>query len=162
MMRIVIDSLVAVMLAGVLASVIMFNREDGVEEHLVEQTREAVREVRQQLTLQVALEKTDLNDYGWPRTIDPDWFTSGLPKNTLLDENARPWLEVAGIGDRDRDHPANIVASSKTLAAFWYNPYNGVVRARVPEGTTDETSLRLYNSVNASLITSVVPEWDSR
>jgi hypothetical protein len=31
---------------------------------------------------------------------------------------------------------------------FWYNPARGIVRARVPDQTTDEATLSLYESIN--------------
>ena len=33
-------------------------------------------------------------------------------------------------------------------AMFWYNPVRGIVRARVPDQTTDESTLSLYEQVN--------------
>lgn len=154
MMRLVIDSLVAVMLAAVLAGVIIHNREQDEQMLAVETTRTSLRQIDRQLALRIALEQVDLTDTGHPRTIDPSWFQGELPRNMLLDA-ARPWMDIAGLEDRDRVHPLNIAATDGKVAAFWYNPYQGVVRARVPQALTDREMLDLYNRVNATKLESM-------
>jgi hypothetical protein len=52
-------------------------------------------------------------------------------------------------------HPVWKVLKSGAPAAYWYNPTNGVVRARVGSvGTADET-LEFYNEVNDSAETAL-------
>jgi hypothetical protein len=44
------------------------------------------------------------------------------------------------------------------MAAFWYNPYQGILRARVPVMISDEESLSVYNRINSSSLTSIFPK----
>jgi len=155
-MRLVIDSLVAVMLAGVLASIIVFNRKHDEQQLALEQTRQAIRQIEQQISLQITLERVEVNDNGFPRTVDPTWFQIEVPDNAMFDD-ARPWLEVAGPEDRDLEHPARLTAVDPSQATFWYNPYRGIVRARVPEGISDAATIRMYNAANGTSISSIAP-----
>jgi hypothetical protein len=47
------------------------------------------------------------------------------------------------------------VAASRMQSRFWYNPYAGVVRARVPQGASDAAALKMYNAVNVSRLRSL-------
>jgi hypothetical protein len=40
-------------------------------------------------------------------------------------------------------------------AGYWYNPNQGIVRARVPVGISDDRALRLYNRINGTALTSI-------
>jgi hypothetical protein len=42
-----------------------------------------------------------------------------------------------------------------STAAFWYNPYKGILRARVPYDISDERALDLYNRVNGTSVSSI-------
>ena len=79
--------------------------------------------------------------------IDPDWFEGDLPENPLVGPE-HPWVEIAPIADKARLHPSRLTTSLASVASFWYNPYNGVVRARVPVGISDARALDVYNEVN--------------
>ena len=59
---------------------------------------------------------------------------------------------------RDYLHPHNLVAGDSSIAGFWYNPYQGLVRARVPPGVSDATVLKLYNEINDCTLESIFPE----
>jgi len=87
-------------------------------------------------------------------TIDPAWFQEAAPGNPLLDED-RPWVEVAGTSQADLLHPPVRMAVEKSIAAFWYNPYQGVVRARVPVMVSDDKATELYNRVNGTGMSSI-------
>lgn len=157
-MRLLIDLLVALMLAGVLAGVMYFNRQRDEHESHIRRTQQAITQIQGQLKVQMALERVEVTDTGWPRTVDPDWFPLDPPRNMLL-QDGRAWLEVAGPEDRLLRHPRSITADGRSLASFWYNPYSGVVRARVPAGTTDVETLALYNRVNRTELLTIVSEW---
>lgn len=148
-MRLVLDSLVALMLVAVLAGVTLHYRHERVREEMVVATRSELRRFQTQLMIQAALEKVPLTPRGYPVSVDPAWFVGNLPRNLLLD-SSYPWVEIAGKSERDRLHPARHMATSRSLAQFWYNPYNGVVRGRVPDSVSDATALRLYNRINDS------------
>ena len=153
-MRLLIDSLVALMLAGVLAAVIYHQRETTQQEHDVSATIDNLRRLQQQVVLEATLERVDLNDLGYPRTIDPVWFMVGVPENLLVPPG-RPWLEVVGADQRFSLHPASIVSDADHVAGFWYNPFLGIVRARVPASLADAAAIELYNLVNATEVTSL-------
>ncbi len=115
----------------------------------------SVREIEQALYYRAATERERSNSRGWPLTIDPTWFKDGLPRNTLL-SNEHPWLEVASQAEAGLKHPPERLATSPKLAGLWYNPYQGVVRARVPVQISDARSTALYNYVNGCELGSVL------
>lgn len=156
-MRLVIDSLVALMLAGVLAGVILHHRQQNESAALADALRDNVRTFQRQITLEATLARVPLTDEGYPTTVDPEWFADGVPVNPLLNDG-RPWVEVAGVSQRDLEHPIRKVARERDDAQYWYNPYNGIVRARVPSTLSDAVARELYNYVNdASVATMVAP-----
>jgi hypothetical protein len=154
MMRLIIDTLVALMLAGVLAGVVTFYNGRRDRDGQVELARAEVERFQREIMLQAALEQVPQSEAGYPRTIDLAWFQGDLPLNPLLDEG-RPWLEIASAADRHLAHPVYRCASQPSLASFWYNPANGIVRARVPAGISDHEALGLYNRVNACSLESL-------
>lgn len=153
-MRLLIDTLVALMLAGVLAGVVYMQNQETSHEDEIAETVEGLRQLHKQILLQAALERVPLNSAGYPETVEVEWFDLSIPRNTLVDEN-RPWLEVAGIEQRDLVNPPNLTAGDPNTASFWYNPYQGIVRARVPADTSDKTAVALYNRVNATTLASL-------
>ena len=155
-MRWAIDSLVALMLAGIVAGLVYHYRdteEYGLNRDALQQ--DVVR-FRKQIMLHAALGQVEMSVRGFPLTVDPEWFSEeegGIPQNLLLDDS-HPWLEIAGPSQVDLLHPMDRV-SSGGLAKFWYNPYTGDVRARVPVAVSDSESLDLYNEVNSSNLTDL-------
>jgi len=146
-MRLILDSLMAVVLAALLAGILIHQRHEQRHLRDVETVRANVRLIQQQIMLQAALERVPRNEYGFPITIDPEWFGDMVPRNPLLGP-AHPWLEVAGADESRLAHPAIRTADETSIACFWYNPITGIVRARVPHGVSDEKALELYNFVN--------------
>jgi hypothetical protein len=157
-MRLVLDGLVALMLAGILAGIVIFNERREERGDKIRATRDAIHEIQAHLKVQIALEEVEMTDAGWPRTIDPEWFPLHQPRNLLLSDN-RTWIEVVGPKDRMQQHPRNITGDDRNLAAFWYNPYQGIVRARIPAGLSDVETISLYNQVNGTTISSIVTEY---
>lgn len=146
-MRLILDTLVALMLAAILVGVVFHSRTDREIDQTRQTARLELRRFQQQIALQSTLGKVERTERGYPVTIDPEWFQGTLPSNPLLGPE-HPWVEVAGPDQMDLAHPTERVASSKSIAKFWYNPHLGVVRARVPVGMSDDASLELYNFVN--------------
>lgn len=146
-MRLLIDSLVALMLAGVLGGVVVAHRQTGESEERFEQGYLDLRAIQRQVQLQATLEQVPCNEHGWPVTIDTAWFKDSLPDNPLMD-NDRPWMEVASPLYARLDHPLDRATADPRAAQFWYNPAKGVVRARVPVGVSDQESLTAYNRLN--------------
>lgn len=146
-MRLFMDSMVALMLAAILAVVVLYNRSTNDAMAQREFARAEVRRFTQQIALQTALSQVQRNERGYPASVDVEWFAGKLPANPLLDID-HPWLEVAGAEQHDLLHPPERSAGSAVLAKFWYNPSNGLVRARVPTGLSDAATLQMYNFIN--------------
>jgi type II secretory pathway pseudopilin PulG len=146
-MRLVIDSLVALMLCGFLAGVVLQTRAERRLDDKIELGRAEVERFQSQILLQAAIEKGELSQRGYPTTIEVEWFSGNAPLNPLLGP-AHPWLEIADESQRDLLHPPNPMAFGVDVAQFWYSPYTGVVRARVPSDVSDATAVRLYNRMN--------------
>ncbi|MHC4416462.1 MAG: hypothetical protein ACYS0G_14410 [Planctomycetota bacterium] len=150
-----IDTLVALMLTGLLAGVVFHTRVERKMDEKIVLARAEVRRFQSQLNLQAALEKVELTQRGYPATVEPEWFLGDLPANPLLGPG-HPWLEIAGKAHSNLDHPELRTASDHSVAQFWYNPYRGSLRARVPSGISDATALELYNRINECNLTSLV------
>jgi hypothetical protein len=153
-MRLLVDALVAFMLAAIIAGVLWHHRAESAAQAAVAETRESVRAIARQISLEVALHEATAGADERLMTIDPAWFQPHLPENPLVDQG-HPWLEVALPEERLRRHPRERLASDKALAKFWFNPANGIVRARVGPGASDAAALDLYNRVNDSELTSL-------
>lgn len=156
-MRWAIDSLVALMISGVVAGVVLYYRTTEQEEQNRATLRSDVTRFNKQVILQAALGRVEISVRGFPTTIDPEWFSvenGDLPENPLMD-GTHPWLEIAGIAQADLTHPPVRVGTDSTSAKFWYNPYTGNVRARVPAGLSDAETLELYNYVNSCALTDL-------
>ncbi len=156
-MRWAIDSLVALMIAGIVTGVVLHFRTSEEDTEHQTHLREDVARFRQVIVLQAAFDQVPMSARGFPLNVDPEWFAKdeqGMPENLLLDEQ-HPWLEIAGPAQAELSHPTQRVATNSQHAKFWYNPYTGDVRARVPAGVSDAESLALYNDVNACSLTSL-------
>ena len=109
-----------------------------------------------QVLLQTALAHANGRSTGMrpPASIDPKWFEGNRPVNPLLGP-LYPWVEIEETGHPERRHPLDLTAPDVGSAQFWYNPSNGLVRARVPLGISDAKTLRTYNEVNDTTLTSL-------
>lgn len=153
-MRRLLDILVATMVAALLAGGLWVLHTWREEQRTIDEVRENVRRIEQQVRVQASLGRVEINGRGWPTTIDPSWFTSDPPRNSLLTPN-RPWMEIAPPEHTDLEHPMARVALDRSMAAFWYNPGRGIVRARVPVTISDRTATKLYNTVNGTSLGSI-------
>lgn len=153
-MRLILDSLMAVVLAALLAGILIHQQHEQQRQRDVQAVRANVRIIQQQVMLQAALERVPRNEYGFPITIDPEWFGDLVPRNPLLGPG-HPWMEIASPDESRLVHPAIRTADKTSLACFWYNPITGVVRARVPHEVSDESALEMYNFVNGCNLPSL-------
>lgn len=153
-MRRLVD-LIAVLAVLTVASVIYakFTQKERLEKE-VNFTAGELRRFETELKVRSATGGTELNGRGWPVMVAPEWFGASPPQNTLLPE-VHPWVEIAPVEEAEELHPRVRVAEHPVIAAFWYNPYTGVVRARVPAQLSDKATLDLYNQVNASKLDSL-------
>ncbi len=153
-MRWMRDVVAAIGLVGVVGGALYVQRAHREEEALFQQAQSDVHRMELEIKYRAATKTTELNSRGWPVTVDPSWFQSDPPVNPLLDDD-RPWVEVAGTQQADLLHPPVRMAVDKNLAAFWYNPYQGIVRARVPVMVSDDQATALYNRVNGVGMASI-------
>jgi len=156
-MRWFLDAIGLVTVVLLLLGVLAYQRARDRKEALVERAACEVRRFELEIKYRAASRIGDLNTRGWPVTLDPKWFESDPPQNPLL-MGDRPWLEIATIDDAALEHPSVRMSIRDNMAAFWYNPYQGIVRARVPVMINDEQSLAMYNRVNSCGLSSIFPK----
>lgn len=114
-----------------------------------ETTAAELRRFQSEIHLRAATDTGDGTTLHWPPTVDPAWFKGKPPRNELLSRD-RPWLEIAAPEQAHLRHPEIRIAIDRSLASFWYNPAQGIVRARVPPLLSDAETLSLYNTVNGA------------
>ncbi len=153
-MRLLVDLVVLATLLAVIAGAVLHNRAVDREHAAVQEVREGLRRIEKAIRVKSATETTEVNGRGWPIDIDPDWFEDNPPQNRLLTPD-RPWLEIAPTDQATLMHPPIRMAFDRSIAAFWYNPANGVVRARVPVTISDQRATELYNRINGVFLTSI-------
>lgn len=136
--------------------IVMHARSREAGQHDQERmTGSALRVIQREIKVRSGIAGAELNGRGWPITIDPGWFGADVPVNALL-QGSRPWLEIASPDEHEFTHPMVRQAVDRDTAAFWYNPGNGIVRARVSVMVSDKAAIEAYNRVNASSIRALV------
>lgn len=140
--------------SAIICGYVYTERQKKDREAMIERAATDLRRMELEVKYRAATKSTDLNGRGWPVTIDPAWFDQNAPANPLLDDD-RPWVEVASTAQADLLHPPVRMAVDNSFAAYWYNPYQGIVRARVPVLVVDEAATQLYNRINGTGVTSI-------
>lgn len=158
-MRLILDTLVALILVAVLAGLLWQLREEQVHWSRVEQVRQAIQVIQSQSLYHAAVGDVEATPHGHSRRIEADWFDP-RPENSLLRETPHRWLDRAEKEDYDRFDPPRIVAD-RSRAAFWYNPGRGLIRARVPMQLSHQATVDLYNLVNDAMVGVEDVEWSS-
>ncbi|HEX6873764.1 MAG TPA: hypothetical protein VF163_21905, partial [Micromonosporaceae bacterium] len=120
----------------------------------VQTVQEGLRRFDQMLAMRAAAKDTPMTGRGWPQTMDATWFGTDPPRNVLVTPD-RPWIEIALPSESHLKHPNVRVVADRRTAGFWYNPYQGVLRARVPYEISDERALEMYNQVNGTSVSSI-------
>jgi len=147
-----IAALVIVLALG--SGLLLFERARRDREATIQRVAADARRLELELKYRAASKSVELNPRGWPVTVDPKWFDSDPPINALLTPH-RPWVEVASPDEAGLLHPRVRMAVDESYAAFWYNPYQGVLRARVPVMVNDDQATEIYNRVNSTTIPSI-------
>jgi hypothetical protein len=142
-----IDVLVIGAAAAALVTALQLYESDLQDQSVIDETRAALSTIRSEVGIHSAIGDVELNEYGHPHQIDPTWFRESSVRNQLAKQNA-PWIELALPAELDRNHPHDPTFRGGRGAMFWYNPIRGIIRARVPDQTTDEATLALYESIN--------------
>lgn len=151
-MRLLIDSLIGLMLVGIVVGVLIHHRRAEAELDDARQVQAALDQLQTAAELHRVLEAEGDARRGYLRTVDPRWFGDAMPDNALLPDHA--WIDVAPPGDTAA-HPPDPVVESSDQPGFWYNPALGVFRARVPRQVSNRDTLALYNQVNTSALTAL-------
>jgi hypothetical protein len=147
-MRLIVDSLIAIMLLMVVAGVVTHYRQQQQQQADIQFVREALHRLRDQVVYRKALDDADKLTAFYPKRVQPRWFSDTLPLNVLVNSH-HPWVDQAPAGDT-AGHPPDPVVAGPDQAGFWYNPHNGIFRARVPRQGTRKETLALYNKVNGT------------
>jgi len=145
-MRLLVDSLIALMLVAVLGGVLWHRRAAEEQVERVEATQQSLRAIEAQALYHGSLGKIETTLMGYPFKVEQTWFTQ-LPMNLLAQSGN--WLEVAGEPMQHEPNPEHVTAD-QGRAAFWYNPYRGIVRARVAPQMSTQATIDLYNLVNGT------------
>jgi len=165
-MRFVINALCASCFLALVVALFITAKNAAVEALAVDGAATSVRRIEQIIRLRASMKDTVLNERGYPVMVSPGWFKDEdgkgtVPVNPLMGEG-QPWLEIAGEHDAGLEHPPVRLAVSESLAQFWYNPYQGIVRARIPVMVSDVKSTDLYNRVNGTALAGILDYERSR
>ncbi len=158
-MRWIRDIALLLLLIGLGAGVVWWQQEKREEQAKLDKTTADTQRLEREVRFHAATKTGVLNARGWPVTVDPAWFELDPPQNLVVSED-RPWVEIAGEDEAGLLHPLVRMTLDQKKAAFWYNPYQGVVRARVPISMTDDQATAMYNAVNRVSISSI--QWRER
>lgn len=123
-------------------------------EQQISSVKDSLRRFDQILAIRSASKDTAMTPKGWPTTIEVVWFDGDPPRNELVSPD-RPWVEVAPPTEAHLKNPNVRIAADMRTASFWYNPYQGILRARVPFDISDEKARQLYNQVNGTSVNSI-------
>ena len=117
------------------------------EDRMISTARIAKERLHSEIRLRSALDGNAVTAQGWVRDVPIEWFNP-VPMNPWFESTERRWLEVAAPEDGRRRDPREIAVSRPDQAAWWFNPGNGEVRARVPQLGTSAATQALYDLVN--------------
>lgn len=154
-MRWILDAIAVMTLVALIGAVVMHRRTGSEREAQIEQTINELRRLELEIKYRAVTQETELNEVGWPMTVDAGWFEGEPPRNKVVSAG-RAWVEVAGAGDANLLHPTVRMTVDDNMAGFWYNPFQGIVRARVPVMVSDSDSTALYNRINSASLASLL------
>ena len=140
-----------VLLSGTIAAWSWNRSERDQLDSQVDEARQAAQRLERAIRIQAATGKTAINGRGWPETVEPAWFNDDPPLNPFIPVG-RPWVEVASEDEEGLTDPPIRQSVTRDLAMFWYNPANGVVRARVGPMISDQRAVDVYNRINNSSV----------
>jgi hypothetical protein len=147
-MRLIVDSLIAVMLAGILAGVLLYERGKAEDLEQCRVIHQGLADLQEAAIYHGALAEDPRSSTGFPLLVSPLWFDRQVPTNVTV-PGRQPWLDIAPQGDMG-EHPPDPVVTGPEQAGFWYNPNRGIFRARVAPQFSDQDTLALYNRLNST------------
>lgn len=134
-----LELVVVIVIIGVVAAIAIPRVQGFQDRAKVRALTETVRRINMKL----ADEWVATGEF--PPTLDLTWLSGGSPENPLLPGEVG--LEIAS--DRHHEHPDPLVWKSGGRP-WWYNPANGMFRARVPPQGSQADTVMLYNAVNGA------------
>ena len=151
-MRFVFPILLVAVLAALAALFFTQQRHVAQVADAKQQTRDDLDRLTERTAYHGALEQSqrptvDPDALPFPLEVRLEWFGDDVPRNRLAP--GHPWIDVAPYGD-ESTHPPDPVLLRPDQAGIWYNPNNGMFRARVQPGVGDAETLAFYNRVNDS------------
>ncbi|MEM9414788.1 MAG: hypothetical protein AAGA29_04830 [Planctomycetota bacterium] len=149
-MRLVIDSLIVVMVLGVIGGVLYLNRQEEQGEQETAIVIDALGRLYEQTKHHAAIDTAIAGRDTIVVQVMPSWFQDDLPLNVLVGEG-QPWIDLAPPGDASV-HPPDPIVTGPDQAGFWYNPTAGVFRARVLPQLSERETLDLYNRINGTAL----------
>lgn len=153
-MRRFVDLVAVLAAVGLIGGLLYLRSEQTREDRVAAQASQELRRFDLAIKLRaITGDGEQLNTRRWPMSVDAEWFDTP-PRNPLLSPD-RPWVEVAPPDQAHLTDPPVRLAMDSSLASFWYNPYQGVIRARVPLAINDSRSLELYNRVNGTSLRDI-------
>jgi len=139
-----VEVLIVVVILGILAAIVVPQFSDASHETSESALRSTIASLRTLIDLQYHAATPP----GYPATIDSAWFATGggltHPENTF----GIPSVEIDSTAGRS--HPPNKMLTAAMPGAFWYNPTNGLFRARIANRGSNAATLAAYNRVNDS------------
>ena len=151
-MRVLIDSMIALMLVAVVVVVLVMHTSSREERRDVETVRSALERLNEQAAYHTAVQSAMAGQDTLLVHLQQGWFGENLPTNVLVGED-HPWIDLAPPGDLGT-HPPDPVATETNQAGFWYNPTTGTFRARVAPRSSEAQTLALYNEINGTALDS--------
>ncbi|MFW6059363.1 MAG: hypothetical protein ACODAQ_04235 [Phycisphaeraceae bacterium] len=154
-MRLIVDSLIAMMLICILGAVVVHYQQEQRRLHDVRFVHRSLARLHEQATFRSALRDAadGEEEVRFPARVAPQWFERDLPLNVLVPLH-QPWIDVAPEGDM-AEHPPDPVLQNSSQAGFWYNPNRGIFRARVEPQLSEKRTLEMYNRVNGTALLSL-------
>ncbi len=136
-----VELTIVIAVLAILAALVVPKLQGHTDEAAVRTIQTNLRAIQTQVDAFVA------NHGQHPADLSGTWFVGGTipehPHNTM---DIASHQTLAG----NYQHPGNKVLKSGVLGAYWYNPDNAVVRARVADVGTEAETLALYNEINGS------------
>lgn len=148
-MRRLLDFIALGMLVLLLLGAVLYVNHDRRRVEAIEATRLGVERIQAEIDLIRALSVRETGERRQLPGVDPSWFDGTLPINPMLGQRHR-WMDVADESEQMYLHPRQwwLAQDEGYEAMFWFNPRQGVVRARVPFDQSIERTRSLYIAVN--------------